>query len=243
MVISSGMMKSSLSALLGAHILSDMEIYEGELLTYREAGQRLRLHPDTIMRRAKRHGWERVEGNAKTDPVRIRVPASVLDAAQTSVPDKARRTPRMSADAVAPLAAALERQEISNKELQAALDAARAERALAQIDAAKADTMRHAAEKSAAELARRLETEETERRTFQGQTDALRAELSAAEIHVAELKTTLADLEIRLQAASKDDRDRTLWKESAAHRIRVLEHQLADAKIPGGQVKRWWWPF
>ena len=176
-----------------------MAAYDDELLTYREAGQRLGVHPDSVMRRAKRQGWERVEGNAKTDPVRIRVPASVLAEPRTS-PDWAQRTPRISAGAVASLGAALERQEVTNKVLQATLDAARAEKALAQIEAAKADTLRLAAEKGADDLARRLEREETERRALRDQTDALRVELSAAEVHAAKLQAKLEALEMKLQA-------------------------------------------
>ncbi|NDH63958.1 MAG: hypothetical protein EBY18_20470, partial [Alphaproteobacteria bacterium] len=122
-----------------------MPIYDDELMTYREAGQRLGVHPDSVMRRARREGWERVEGNAETDPVRIRVPAAVLaehisettadtmgetmDEPRSSSPDRARRTPRIFTDVVATLGAALERQEMANKGLQADLDTARAETA------------------------------------------------------------------------------------------------------------------
>jgi uncharacterized protein YdeI (BOF family) len=208
-----------------------MAIYEGELLTYREAGQRLGVHPDSVKRRAWRQGWERVEGNAKTDPVRIRVPAAVLAEPRTSPPDRARRTPRMSADVVATLGAALERQEMANKVLQAALDAARAETTLAQINTVKAEMLRLAAENGSDDPARRLEREKTERRTFRDQTDAIRVKLSAAEAHAAELQDKLDALEMKLQADLDAARAETALAQSdtaKADRLRLSAEKDAD---------------
>ena len=220
-----------------------MATYDDELLTYREAGQRLGVHPDSVMRRAKRQGWERVEGNAKTDPVRIRVPAAVLAEPWTSS-DRAQRTPRISADAVATLGAALERQEVANKVLQATLDAARAEKALAQIDIVKADTLRLAAEKGADDLARRLEREEAERRTFQGLTDALRVELSAAEVHAAKLQAKLDALEMKLQAtldASRAEMALARIETGKADTLRLAAEKDADdlaRRLESGEIER-----
>ena len=220
-----------------------MATYDDELLTYREAGQRLGVHPDSVMRRAKRQGWERVEGNAKTDPVRIRVPAAVLAEPRTS-PEWGQRTPRISADAVATLGAALERQEVANKVLQATLDAARAEKALAQIDTVKADTLRLAAEKGADDLARRLEREETERRTLQDQTDALRVELSAAELHAAKLQAQLDALELKLQAAldaARAEKALAQIETGKADTLRLAAEKDADdlaRRLESGEIER-----
>lgn len=191
-----------------------MATYDDELLTYREAGQRLGVRPDSVMRRARRQGWERVEGNKKTDPVRIRVPAAVLTEPRTSPLDRARRTPRISVDAVAMLGAALERQEMANKVLQATLDAARAEIALAQIYTGKAETLRLAAEKGADDLARRLESAE--------------AELSAAEAHAAELQAKAETLRLAAEKGT-DDLARRLEREEMERR--TLQDQTDAVRV------------
>ena len=230
--------------LSGAGILPSMATYDDELLTYREAGQRLGVHPDSVMRRAKRQGWERVEGNARTDPVRVRVPAAVLAEPQTSPPDRTRRTPRISADAIATLGAALERQEVANKLLQATLDAARAEKALAQIDTVKADTLRLAAEKGADDLARRLEREEIERRALQDQTDAVRVELSAAEALAARLQAKLDALEMKRQADLDAARAETALAQTdtgKAETLRLAAEKSADdlaRRLESAEIER-----
>jgi chromosome segregation ATPase len=185
---------------------------------------------DDLARRLEREETERRTFRDQLDAVRVELSAAEANTAE--------------------LQAKFDALEMNH---QAALDAARAETALTQIDAAKADTLRLAAEKGADDLARRLEREETERRTFQDQVDAVRVELSAAEARAAELQTRFDALKMKRQAASPDGRERILWQEHAAQRIRELEHQLEAVKVAGRgrdefgahspRKRSWWWPF
>ena len=201
-----------------------------EWLTYQQAADRLGLRtPNAAAARARRGKWpKRIRNTNKA--AEILVPGELLATGQKR-PAEPRLPPAPTSDAptladavrtaVAPLEAALERQDSANKVLQAALDVARAEIAAAQLEATKADMMRLAAEKGSDDLARRLEREESDRQTLQRQTDDLRAELHAA-----------------LAEAARNHGENRSRREAAEGKVADLERRLAE--VTAKKARRWW---
>ena len=200
-----------------------------EWLTYKAAADRLGLQPTAVAARARRARWPKRLRN-DTGEAEILVPGELL-ASPRQRPQEGRPAPAPDSEApnvadavraaVGPLQAALERQERATEALQTALDIARAEVAAAQLEAAKADAMRQAAQIGADDLARRFEREETDRRELQRQADALRLELHA----------------VLVDAARETGENRTK-QASAAARIADLERQIAE--LTAKKARRWW---
>ena len=153
-----------------------------------------------------------------TGEAEILVPAAEL--AKGAKPARKRETLSLTA----PLEAAVEKRELANKVLQAALDVARAEIAAGQIETAKAQALLEGAKASLAEKAKELERETQDRQTLQRQADALRERL-----HAAELAAALANGRADAELAKRDAAEREAGQ--AQRRLAALE----------AQPKRPWW--
>lgn len=140
-------------------------------LTYEQLAERLDTTPKAAAQIARRRNWTRKFRDNGTPKVTLVLPPADF---VKPVRKAARQSSPLSPDAlkeavqvvVGPLAAALDRQEQSVKELQAALDTARAEAAAAQLEVAKThyDLERAASQQAA----------------FQAQIDDLQKQLQAA---------------------------------------------------------------
>lgn len=210
-------------------LVPDPPLPASEWLSYKLAADRLGLeNADAVRARARRGEWPKRMRN-DTGEAEILVPAAEL--AQAALrPAKKRETLSLAGAvqaAVAPLEAALARQEIANKVLKAALDVARAELASGQIETAKAEALLERAELRLAEKAEELERETLDRKTLQRQYDALRENLHAAELDAA-AESGRADAEL----AKRDAAEREAGQ--AQRRLAALE---ARPKPP------WWRPW
>ena len=188
-----------------------------EWLTHKDAADRLGLEIDAVSTRARRGGWPKRMRN-DTGEAEILVPAAEL--AKGAKPARKRETLSLTA----PLEAALEKRELANKVLQAALDVARAEIAAGQIETAKAQALLEGAKASLAEKAKELERETQDRQTLQQQGDAVRGELHAAQLEAAEYAGKAAT-----QAA---------LREGAEREAQELRRQLEALQA---RPRRPWW--
>ena len=188
-----------------------------EWLTHKDAADRLGLEIDAVRTRARRGGWPKRMRN-DTGEAEILVPAAEL--AKGAKPARKRETLSLTA----PLEAALEKRELANKVLQAALDVARAEIAAGQIETAKAQALLEVAEARAADLAKRLEREEGDRQELQRQGNEVRERL-----HGAQLAAALADGRADAELAKRDTAEREAGQ--AQRRLEALQ----------ARPKRVWW--
>ena len=188
-----------------------------EWLTYKDAADRLGLETDAVRARAHRGGWPKRMRN-DTGEAEILVPAAEL--AKGTKPARKRETLSLTA----PLEAAVEKRELANKVLQAALDIARAEIAAGHIETTKAKALLEGAEEGLAEKAKELERETQDRQTLQRQADALRENL-----HAAQLAAALANGRADAELAKRDAAEREAGQ--AQRRLAALE----------AQPKRPWW--
>lgn len=91
-----------------------------ELLTYTEAGEKLRISPDSVKRRAQRAGWVRVLGN--DGRTRVAVPVSALPGGDDVAGDNGAMSPP-EPEPMAALMARLVEDLAREREKRAALEA------------------------------------------------------------------------------------------------------------------------
>ena len=205
-----------------------------EWLTYLQAAERLGLRsPNAAAARARRGKWAKRIRNTD-NAAEILVPGELLARPTRNLPVQSHQPPAPTPDAptvadavraaVAPLEAALARQDTDRKVQQAVIDAIRADLAQAHFEAAKADLLRLAAEKGADDMSRRLEREESDRQTLQRQADDLRTELHVALAEAARAAANNAENRVRRGAAAAKAAD--------------LEHQIAE--LTAKKARRWW---
>jgi len=116
------------------------------------------------------------------------------------------------------LEAVLRRQELANKVLQTALDAARAE-------ISNADAARRVADARAADLERQLERSDLDRHAAQEQVAALRDQLAAAQVEVT-----------KATEAANTERAR---RDAAINKNAALQLQIDDG-VQARERRPWW---
>jgi hypothetical protein len=202
-------------------------------LTYKQAAERLSLPtPEAAEAEAARANWpKRVRDG--TGEIEVAAPADLMAHAAQKRPRSRRASAAPSARpdapaladlvraASAPLEAVLQRQELANKVLQAALDAARAE-------LGNADAARRIAEAHAADIQRRLEQSDLDRRIAHQQVEALRDQLAAAQVEAA-----------HATGSANTERAR---RDAAIAKLAALQLQLDEA-MQARERRRWWWPW
>jgi hypothetical protein len=198
-----------------------------EWLSYRAAVDRLRLENTAAVRARARGGWP-TRMSKDTGEAEILVPAAEL--AQAALKPANKRETLSLAGAVqaakAPLQAALQREERANKELEAALEVARAEVAAVKVEAAKIKLERETIDTKLTETTARLERAERDRQILEGKAHDVRSELQAAQLQAA-------------QAAGKAATE--LAKRQAAEREAVQLRSQLEA-LQAKPRRRWWWP-
>ncbi len=114
-----------------------------EWLTYEQLAERLETTPRAAAQMARRRQWpRRFRDNGTPKITLVLMPPGFVRPVRKAVNAPTLSSPHALKEAVqvvvGPLAAALDRQEQATRDLQGALDAARAEAAAAQLETAKA---------------------------------------------------------------------------------------------------------